>query len=194
MRNLYVVGPGGDRSESGVRFEYLYRRHFQAVYAYFLRRVGAADVPDLVSDVFTIAWRRIERIPLPPNDRLWIYGVAHNCLSQHHRGRLRRDRLVARIRHNLQPHDWIPVETDAHLLALDLVNRLKPGDRELVRLIVWEQLSHAQVATVLGCSVNAVGIRWHRSIKRLRRHLEMAEDGTSKSSPGDVGRADKEGT
>ena len=58
---------------------------------------------------------------------------------------------------------------------------LRPRDRELVRLIAWEQLSHAEVANMLGCSVNAVAIRWHRSIKRLRNKLG---DGAAELSPG----------
>ena len=52
-----------------------------------------------------------------------------------------------------------------------LIDRLRPKDAEILRLIVWEELSHAEVAGVFGCSTNAVAIRWHRAIRRLRMSL-----------------------
>ena len=35
----------------------------------------------------------------------------------------------------------------------------------------WEQLTYAEAAEALGCSVNAVGIRVHRAKERLRTLL-----------------------
>jgi RNA polymerase sigma-70 factor (ECF subfamily) len=37
--------------------------------------------------------------------------------------------------------------------------------------VLWEELSHAEAAEVLGCSVNAVGVRLHRAKARLRDAL-----------------------
>ena len=54
---------------------------------------------------------------------------------------------------------------------LNLIDALKPEDRELVTLIVWDGITHAEAAAILGCSANAVGIRWHRALERLRRHI-----------------------
>jgi RNA polymerase sigma-70 factor (ECF subfamily) len=59
---------------------------------------------------------------------------------------------------------------------------LPEGDRELLALVGWEGLDHAQIATVLGCSRNAVRIRLHRARKRFRRALdENAEPGPTLS-------------
>jgi RNA polymerase sigma-70 factor (ECF subfamily) len=55
--------------------------------------------------------------------------------------------------------------------VLTVIDKLGADDRELVKLIVWDGLTHAEVATLLGCSTNAVGIRWHRPLKRLRSEL-----------------------
>jgi RNA polymerase sigma-70 factor (ECF subfamily) len=35
----------------------------------------------------------------------------------------------------------------------------------------WEQLTYAEAAEALGCSVNAVGLRVHRAKERLRTRL-----------------------
>lgn len=174
----------GAREAAERRFDQLYQRHFRSVYAYALRRTSAIqDVPDLVSDVFTTAWRRIDRIPEPPQDLLWLYGVSRRVLSQYRRGRRRRERLGIRLKSSAITAEMS--ESDSSVLPdqqlIELIEALRPRDRELVRLIAWEQLSHAQVADVLGCSINAVAIRWHRSIKSIRNQLD---DGAAEPSPG----------
>jgi len=143
-----------------------------------LRRVGHADVADLVADVFTAVWRRIEDVPPPPEDKLWLYGVARRVVSQHERGKRRRERFFLRLRHHDRSAEQ-PISEDDSLLqsqVVDLLNPLKPNDRELVRLVIWEQLTHAEIAQILGCSANAVAIRWHRSLERLRRELGSQRD------------------
>lgn len=155
--------------EPDQHFGQLYQEYFQAIYAYVLRRVGAGDTPDLVAEVFATAWRRIFDVPTPPEDELWLYGVARRVVSQHYRGRLRRERLHMKLRRSdLVSKAGVSRETsDLEVRVLVLIDGMKPDDRELVRLIVWDALTHAQVATILGCSVNAVAIRWHRALKRL---------------------------
>jgi RNA polymerase sigma-70 factor (ECF subfamily) len=54
---------------------------------------------------------------------------------------------------------------------LAAVGELKPGDREALLLVHWEELSYAEAAQVLGCSPNAVGIRVHKAKARLRSLL-----------------------
>jgi RNA polymerase sigma-70 factor (ECF subfamily) len=54
---------------------------------------------------------------------------------------------------------------------LAAVGELKPADREALLLVHWEQLTYAEAAETLGCSVNAVGIRVHKVKARLRKLL-----------------------
>lgn len=174
MLNLVPSQDGGARRTT---FELLYKEHFRAIYAYCLRRVPLEEVPDLVAEVFTTAWRRVDDLPPRPEDRLWLYGVARRTASQHHRGRVRRERVLTSLRHNF-PRSSI-LSDDTSLLesrVVELVDHLRPKDRELVRLIVWEQLTPSEAAKVFGCSVNAVSIRWHRSLRRLRRNIGTGAD------------------
>lgn len=177
-----------DTGHPRATFDTLYRAHFRAIYAYVLRRVPDADAVDLVADIFTTAWRRIEDMPPPPEDKLWLYGVARLAVSQHGRGRLRRERLVAKLRQNRRSSDSPTSDEDSSLESrvVELVSQLRPKDRELVRLIVWEHLSHSEVAKVLGCSANAVSIRWHRSLRRLRRDIATRTDLLTPGSDNDL--------
>jgi RNA polymerase sigma-70 factor (ECF subfamily) len=55
------------------------------------------------------------------------------------------------------------------------LDRLSVREREALQLVLWEELSHAEAAQVLGCSANAVAIRVHRAKTRLRRELSATE-------------------
>ena len=47
----------------------------------------------------------------------------------------------------------------------------------------WEGLDHGEIATVLGCSRNAVRIRLHRARIRLAAELASADDTPSQEYP-----------
>jgi RNA polymerase sigma factor (sigma-70 family) len=181
--------------DPGQHFGQLYKEHFQAIYAYVLRRAGAGEASDLVAEVFATAWRRIRDLPAPPEDKLWLYGVARRVVLQHDRSRLRRERLDTKLGRSVSvSKPGVPREiSDLELKVLRLIEEMKPDDRELVRLIVWDALTHPEIATILGCSANAVAIRWHRALKRLRHDIG-APTGLSDSSTLVVGQPLKEGT
>jgi DNA-directed RNA polymerase specialized sigma24 family protein len=47
---------------------------------------------------------------------------------------------------------------------------------------VWDELSHAEAASVFGCSVNAIASRLKRARAQLRRALEPTADVRSTNS------------
>ena len=51
------------------------------------------------------------------------------------------------------------------------IARLSPSDRDVLSLVLWEQLTQIEAATVLGCSVNAVALRLRKAKGRLRDEL-----------------------
>jgi len=59
--------------------------------------------------------------------------------------------------------------------VIDALGRMKPDDRELVRLKMWEELSHAEIGEVLGISAHAVDMRMQRVGKRLARVLSATK-------------------
>ena len=98
---------------------------------------------------------------------------------------------MRRLRQSVPPERFAAEIEDAltareeHAAVLSAVGRLGPGDAELLQLLAWEQLSHAQAAVVLGCSVNAVAIRLHRARHRLADELAKGHlpAGHSRSEP-----------
>lgn len=193
---MYDSVDGGDPEQaptapddtSSAPFEAFYRAHYADVYAFVLRRLSGPpdDVADVTAEVFATAWRRSDQMPLPPHDRLWVFGVARRVVARHRRGRWRRHRLVTRLGEQRPAHSGEPVEDVVQEVQTGLADRLRvrraieclrDPDREVLALVLWDGLTYAEAARVLGCSENAVGIRLHRARRRLRALLEAAPTG-----------------
>jgi RNA polymerase sigma factor (sigma-70 family) len=153
------------------RFEQVFATHREAVLGYLRRRTDSGhDAADLLADTFLVAWRRLDDVPLDPQTRPWLYGVARRVLANHRRGEGRRHALATKLRFELS--DAAPVHP---LLddtpAAHAFRALPEQDRELLSLVAWEELDTGQIATVLGISRNAVRIRLHRARKRFAKLL-----------------------
>jgi len=158
-----------------VRFERLFADHATAVSAYARRRVGEVAADDALSEVFVIAWRRLDEIP--DNERAWLYACARNVIA-HQRRRAARDvALVERLKESvtvLPENDEVLARAFAELTG---------RDRELLMLVAWEGLEPAEAAAVLGCSRGALGVRLHRARRRLARALHRIEADVSTETP-----------
>lgn len=154
------------------RFEEIYRDNRGPVLAYLLRRTSNPDdAADLLADTFLTTWRRLEDVPPGAGTRLWLYGVARRSLANHRRGERRRSVLAGRIRAELALAYRAP-ESGGQLADLaNALGSLPEADQELLALAAWEKLDHQQIASVLGCSRNAVDIRLHRARRRLSQAL-----------------------
>ncbi|MDR8414169.1 sigma-70 family RNA polymerase sigma factor [Nonomuraea sp. 3-1Str] len=153
------------------RFEELYLAHYPAIAAYVTRRTDSPDdTADVIAETFTTAWRRLGDVPGGDEARLWLYGVARRTLSNHFRAQERRSALAARLREELTTWSRPVADRDGDA-AYQAFRRLSPDDRELLSLVGWEGLGHAEIAKVLGCSRGAVRLRLHRARKRLAREL-----------------------
>lgn len=73
-------------SDADGRFRRLYVDHERDVRNYCRRRLRTGDVDDAVADVFVVAWRKIESLPIPAEVRPWLFGVARNVVRNLERG------------------------------------------------------------------------------------------------------------
>ena len=143
-------------------FEAIFERHHRSILAYCLRRTRIeADAEDLTAEAFAVAWRRRRDIPVDPGP--WLYGIARRVIANHRRGAGRWERLLDRLRS--EPRRTGPGPSGAGL-ALDALARLSEDDQELLKLVAWEELSHAEIAASLAITTNAVAIRLLRARRR----------------------------
>ena len=156
------------------RFERVYADHFDTVLRYCLRRTSREDALDAAAETFTVAWRRRSdlpwELPLP-----WLYGVAFKVLGNQWRSRFRQWRAAAYLRGEGGDEDPGPevqvVRAAEDQQVLDALERLRPDDREVIRLAAWEDLSRAEVAVALDCSANAATKRLNRALDHLAAEL-----------------------
>ena len=162
------------RQLAQANFSRLYREHGRAVLAYALRRVeNREDAADVAAETFLIAWRRLGEVPIGAEARLWLYGVARRVIANLHRTERRRTRLGHRLaeslRTGLSTHPTAGGDGGEILRAMA---DLSDGDRELLLLVSWEELSPGDAAKVLEISSLAARSRLHRARRRLRALLE----------------------
>jgi RNA polymerase sigma factor (sigma-70 family) len=159
------------------RFEAVYLDHHASIYAYVHRRLAGmgAEVHDVVAEVFEVAWRRLDELPDPPEDRLWLFGVARRCVLRAHRSGRRRRRLQARLSDVATVLSNGQTSDERGAVVRAAIERLRPREREVVQLVMWDGLTHAEASRVLGCSPNAVAVRLHKARKRLQAELSTSE-------------------
>ena len=150
-------------------FRQVYARYYDDMWRYATRRVPPADAAALLSDIFLVVWRRLGAAPAEPRTVAWLYTIARHCLANQRRAERRQGRLRSRL--SILP-STSAAEDDVDNGLETALSRLEEEDQELLRLLYWEELSHGEVAVVLGISANAVAIRSHRARDLLRRILD----------------------
>jgi len=147
-------------------FELFYNQHVEAITRYVSRRVPSQSRDDVVAMVFIVAWKKFRTNPDPSLP--WLYRIAHYKV-------LHELRRVGKSPVHLESDSLGEVRNDrsnAHSSeVINAIGILRPKDAELIRLIFWEGLSRSEASQVLGCSVNAVNVRYHRAMVKLRDEL-----------------------
>jgi RNA polymerase sigma-70 factor (ECF subfamily) len=148
------------------RFDALYRTYADRVHAYARRRSDAATADDVVSEVFLVAWRRLDVISPEPFG--WLIAVARRVLANRRRTDGRTARLIERL--SLATPAFAP-EAVADSTVRDALGTLSAHDRELLLLTAWEGLRPAEVAEALGVRPGTIAVRLHRARERLAQAL-----------------------
>jgi RNA polymerase sigma-70 factor (ECF subfamily) len=164
-----LVAEAKDAPRAGdVAFERLYRSSRDDVYAYvagLLRDAPAAE--EVTAAAFERAYRKRNRFdPERGEPRAWLFGIARNAALDELRRRGRQTELTA------EPADAETfgfAEHDERRLAVsEALERLEPGERELIALKFFAGLANGEIAQVLGLSESNAGTKLHRAMTKLR--------------------------
>lgn len=157
-------------------FEALYRGSAADVHAYvasLLRDRAAAE--DVTALAFERAYRRRAVFnPARGSARAWLFTIARNAALDE----LRRRRRTASLIGDIAGAEPVASEDEERRARRDVVRagleQLDPRQRELILLKFHAQLSNAELAKVLGCSVSNAGTRLCRALERLREVCDVA--------------------
>jgi RNA polymerase sigma-70 factor (ECF subfamily) len=88
-----------------------------------------------------------------------------------------RERLPGWLESEVAEPDVVIVRNEEYRMVLAAASRLRAVDQEILRLTLWEELSHADVAQVLGIDPAAVKQRAYRARRNLaREYQKMTKD------------------
>jgi len=100
-------------------------------------------------------------LPEPPGIG-WLLATARNVLGNEYKGRRRRQELFERLAEEARTDD-VTTAGDQRSVVAAVLMKLRDKDRDILMLTYWEDLSGAELAAALGCSVSAAGVRLHRA-------------------------------
>ena len=137
---------------------------------------GAAEVEDVVQDVFVNVLRHARSFGGRSSLSTWITSIAVNQCRSLRRRLAARVRAMAAVFAKATPAhgvaDGQAIRNDESRRVREAVVRLKPADREVIVLHYLEEANVEAIAQILRVSKNAVEVRLHRARKRLRAMLE----------------------
>jgi len=161
----------GDREAFGRLYDIFSKRIYSYIYYRTLRRETAED---LMAAVFLKALEGLGGYaPGPGGFPAWIYAIARNAIADHYRRESRLESIEDR-----PVGVWdIAAADDAVLDAenRDLWERVRPlladlaaEPREILVMRIWDGMSHAEIARVLGKSEAACKMAFSRALASLR--------------------------
>ncbi|MGH9129293.1 MAG: RNA polymerase sigma factor [Acidimicrobiales bacterium] len=157
-------------------FVQVVRRHAAAVSAYLVRRAGRAFAEDLLGEVWVAAFGSRSSYDRSFLDaRPWLFGIARNALRAHWRHRPDEETEPDPATMAALVDPWIEVDDriDGAALMRRVLARLPAQEREVLLLVVWEQLSIADAGRSLGMPAGTARYRLHHARMALRNDPRM---------------------
>ena len=177
------VAPAPDQGALPRDFEAWYHDHRATVYRYVRFRVATRETAeDVTSEVFLKAFRSFDRYdPGRASPRTWLLRIARNAVTDHLRSLRRRGSLHVSLDRVPDLVADVPSQEERVLKQeriqklLNGTQTLRAGDQEILSLRYGAGLSNGEIAESLDISPNAVAVRLHRALKRLREAVDHGE-------------------
>ena len=162
--DLVAAAVAGDRRA----FEALLRRHYDRIHGLAWQLTGSrADADDIAQDVCCVLVEKLHSFRAESKFTTWLCGITVNAA----RDLLRRRRSLRGLAEKLSVLAGLTSGPDGRDLydavwIESQLARLKPAYREAAVLVIGQQLSHAEAATLLGVAEATVSWRMHE-VRRM---------------------------
>ena len=164
----YVAGDAG-------AFSALFDRYAPMLLRIMRRQIrNADDAQELVQQTFLQLHRARADFDTRRRLRPWLMTIAYNLKREYFRRRMRRPEAPLEYEPPASERGGHPVERhDEAKRVRRALEKLPAGQRDVIIMHWFEEMSFPDVAEVLGLSVSAVKVRAHRGYKVLRSVLEQ---------------------
>lgn len=160
-------------------FAALYDKYFDQIYRYVYRRVNDKDtVEDLVSQTFYDALAHLKDFEWRGYPfSAWLYKIAHNNVLKWYRekGKMQTTELEEGADMADRSIDYVGDLKKDELRdeMADVLERLEPEEREIIRLKFYEEVSNVEIAEIMGLSANHIGVKVFRALKKVKQLLSQ---------------------
>ncbi len=182
----FRMSPRGNMAT--VDFQEIYKAFQPKLFRYLKHLIGEADAEDLTQEVFTKVSSALPEFRGDAKLSTWLYRIATNAaIDKLRTSTYRLDRVSDAFDENVlgsaeQPDDGPEQQVmnqEMYSCFLRFLKRLPVNHRAVLILSELEQLPDAEIAEILGTSLETVKIRLHRGRAKLMAQLKAeckAED------------------
>ena len=156
-------------------FGELYDAYIRPVYGFiFLKTRHKETAEDLTSETFLRALKHIARVDPDRPFIAWLYTIARNAVRDHYRARVNAPHTNIEDVWDLASEDDPSEAAQVHEISEQVAQQLrtlKPHERDMVIMRVWQELSYEEIAAITGKSVSASKMTYSRTIAKLRKSM-----------------------
>ncbi len=153
----------------------LYSKTRAAVYGFSLSITkNEADSEDVLHETYIRAWNSAVSYVSKGNPMAWLLTIAKNLSLM----KLREHKKI----HDLEDDEWNKIAVsdsssaidDRHFLN-DALSILSEEERQIIMLHAVAGIKHREISTLLDIPLATVLSKYHRSLKKLKTHMEGAD-------------------
>lgn len=149
--------------------EVLFERHHRKLFRFCWRMTGSqAASEDLVQEVYLRMLRHRETFSETSSFTAWMYSIARNAHADSWRKYGRETPLDGAGAFEAAGGEPLEDRQEKELLHRALLE-LPPEKREVLVMSRFQEMSHAEIAAVLGCDEGASRARLHRALQSLKQ-------------------------
>ncbi len=178
-------------AEQELEFQQIFKDFYPRILRYLTRMVGEDDAEDLAQEVFAKIGQALKAFRGESRLSTWIYRIATNVALDRLRHisstryREAKNELLEDIVENEEDKDvWTgerTASTEHRMIRQEMsgcireiIETLPEGYRSVMVLSELEGMKDAEIADILGLSLQATKIRLHRARTKLKKELSTA--------------------
>lgn len=158
-------------------FEELFERYREPVYRFFRRRLDhPARAEELAQECFLALLQNVARYEPRSSFRSYLYGIAMNLVFAERR------KAGREVSENEQLDEHVDggrreATADEGIWVRGALEHLQKGEREILMLREYEQLSYEEIGALMRLPVNTVRSRLFRARMAMKEQLVAVKDG-----------------
>ena len=134
---------------------------------------SAADAEDIVQEAFVRFWRKQHSIENRALLFAAVRSIAFDLLRRDARRARREATVLADAEHSVAPE--FDTTSDTQQALARAVDGLPAEQREVLVMKIWNELTFADIGTVLGISQNTAASRYRYALGALKKNLTNHE-------------------